>query len=335
MDLRNQSRLEVAYQSASPDLQPDLVVTQVVGKVLGGWDPSSVWALDWDAAPALLRDRSSTPWGDLCPDFHHLKAGCDLTVNGQVYSPEPKGSKEIEVQAWVGPERRSLRVFGPRRWISNSRGELIPSPPERFGILGMAWNHSFGGACKNAKGDHESYLFNPEGRGYQTCPLQAKGELLPQIEDPSQLICEFEDRPRPINLSAIPAHCAMNLYPDPTPMGQALLAKERIKLDPAFHNVAHPCFRYTNVPPGVRFGVEGMHPSGPLCGQVPERRFRVDVRLGERKHVCWLEPSSIVIFPETRQASITYSTHFAFQWVPHERREIKIYAIDNSGVRIR
>lgn len=327
MEIHNHSRLSLAYLAASPDLRPDIVVGQLVGKLLGSWTATGAWQLDWDAQAPVLRERLSTPWGDLCPDFHHRKAGCDLSVIGRVYSPQAKGCRQMRVHARVGDSARSLWVFGPRRWQQGPQGELEPSPPEPFGILDMVWSNSFGGRCKDADGAYQSYLFNPEGMGFQCCPTQAKGALLARIEDPNALVRRPLDRPMPINLAAIPAELPLNLYPDPVPLAQAMLDQKQVKLPPSFHNWAHPKFRFSDIAPGAEFYLEGMDTGGGLLGALPELRFVAGVRLGDRRHRLCLEPSSIVIFPESRKVSISYSAHFAFRWVPEERREIELHAL--------
>lgn len=327
MQIVNQTQMEVELVSASPDLRPDIVVAQVVGKVLGSWDAKQRWSIDWDAPTMILRERTSTPWGDICADLHPRKAGCDLSVVGRIYSPRAQGCKSMEVELNVDDAKRSLRVFGPRRWVRDGAGAVVPGDPEPFGILDMNWAHSFGGRCQNAEGVFESYLFNPQGKGFQTCEQRALGTFLPCIEDPQDLVRYVGDTPMPISLAAIPAELPLNLYPDPAPLGRALMAGQRVTLPPSFHNISHPKFRFETVRPGAEFGLRGMDTEGGLFGALPNLCFHADVRLGERRHTCVLAPSSLVFFPESRRMSMSYSAHFAFRWVPQERRELVLRAV--------
>lgn len=327
MELQNHSKLKVEFLAASPDLRPDIVVVQIVGKVLGSWTTQGQWQLDWDAQPQILKERVSTPWGDLCPDFHHLKAGCDLSVVGRIYSPSPRGCKRMQVQLRVGQEHRKLTVFGSRRWKKAKGGDLVAGEAETFGMLDMTWSHSFGGRCINQAGDAQNHGFNPGGIGFQCCPVQALDAQLPRIEDPDHLITRIEDQPMPINLAAIPADVPLNLYPDPTPLGRALISDARVDLDPSFHNNSHPSFRFSSISPGSSFVLQGMDTLGGLAGSLPDCRYLAKIRLGDRRHQCFLEPSSIVFFPETRQVSIAYSAHFAFRWVAEQQREIEVQGL--------
>lgn len=331
MELINHTKLAAQYLGGSPDLRPDLVVGQIVGKALGLWDRAHRFTLQWDAKVPILRERQCTPFGDVAPDIHPLKAGCDVTAVGQVYSPDPKGAKAVEVQVSVGDARRCLQVFGPRRWRRDKRGGLKIGETEPFGSLDMGWAHSFGGRCPDEQGQTQSYLFNPDGQGLIACPQRADGVALPRIEDPDQRICSWRDQPMPINLAAIPKDLPLSLYPDPTPIGQALLAGKKVKLPPGFHNAAHPRFRFQGLAPGTPFGIKGMDTRGGLFGALPELRFQAAIRLGDRHHTLWLEPSQLVFFPETRQVSLTYSAHFAFRWIPRQVREIKLRAFTPSG----
>lgn len=324
MEILNQTRLSVAYVGASPDLRPDIVVGQIVGKVLGHWDPHQQLHYDWDAELPILRERERTQWGDIAPDLHPMKAGCDVSAVGQIYSKDPRGSRVGSVDLKLGGQSRSLAVFGPRRWVQDRSGALRISEPERFGVLAMDWAHSFGGQCLDAQDRMQSSHFNPKGLGFVSCPERALNLALPLIEDPDQRIRDCQDRPMPINLAAIPADMPLSLFPDPTPIGQVLAKGQRVQLPTDFHNCAHPKFRWTQVKPGTSFALQGMDTQGGLFGALPELRFEAQIRLGDRRHTQWLEPSNIVFFPERRHLTVTYSAHFAFRWIPQEMREIKL-----------
>lgn len=330
MEMINQTKLNVEFVSGSPDLRPDVVVGQLVGKALGFWDPQQRFQMDWDAKAPILRENVSTDWGELPCDLHQLKEGCDLSVVGRVYSPDPKGCKEMDVEIMVGDLHRSLRVFGPRRWVPSRAGDLVPEKPQMFGITDMVWSQSFGGRCEDQTGELQSDVFNPSGKGFQCCPKNAEGTALPSIEDPEQLIRGIDDRPMPINLAAIPADLPLKLYPDPTIWGQALLAGERVKLPASYHNVAHPKFRIPRLRAGAAFSLRGMDTQGGLCGALPSLHIHAEIRLGDRRHECFLRPSNLVFFPETRHLSISYSAHFAFRWVPEEQRSIHLRAMKAS-----
>lgn len=323
MEIQNHTRLSVGYRAGSPDLQPDLVVGQVVGKVLGHWDPAGNFELGWDKQMPLIESRTSTPWGDVVSDYHHLKAGCDVTAVGAVYSEKDRGATEQRVTVRVGQTSRSLVVFGERRWKKEGQ-TLVPSPPQPFGRLDLRWEHSFGGSCRNAQGQLEHHPFNPGGTGVQSCKIQALGARLPRVEDPDALMQGWDARPMPCSLAAIPQAMPLALYPDPAAFVAPLLRRETLKLPREFHNCAHPKFRFSHVAAGDPFALTGMALQGPLRGSLPAQRFVLCCFLGARRHEVELRPSTLQFFPETRCISITYSAHFAFRWVPQEVRKILV-----------
>lgn len=323
MEIINPTRFQVQARFGNPDLNPDLVIGQVVAKVLGHWTLQGEWELLWDESVPFLSEDQPTPWGIMLSDFHPPKVGCDVTAIGRVYSEDPKGSPSREVVLRMGETSRGLQVWGPRVW-ERRHGSLVPSEPEPFGALDLVWEHSFGGACLNAEEQPESYLFNPEGLGYQKCPHKAVGQDLPRIEDPNALVSRWDDTPMPCNLAAIPGALPLNLYPNPAPMVESLLNGPRSQLPLDFFNRAHPNFRFDAIEAGTPFSLSGMHLGAPRGGVVPSQRLIAKFRLGDRRHEKEMALSTLQLLPESRHCILSYSAHVAFRWMPQELRQIEI-----------
>lgn len=321
MELHNHSALSVAHYFSSPELRPEILVGQVVAKVLGRWEPGGCFDWDWDTALPFFSECQETPWGELPADFHHKKAGCDVIALGRAYSDSVQGCRQRTIELQMGFERRRLAVIGHRVW-ERAGESLVPSKPEPFGILDLTWAHSFGGTALSREGKLSTFAFNPQGMGYQECKSQAIGQPLPRIEDPQDRIERWDQRPMPCNMATIPSDLPLNLYPDPTKIVPELVAGGRSVLSPSFHNVAHPRFRFAALSPGIRFSLVGMNPGEALLGCTPSQRFSAKFRFGERRHALEMEPTTLVFFPESRQCILSYSVHVAFRWVPKERREI-------------
>lgn len=324
MQVENHSKLAVDYLSGSPEGQFDRVCCQVVGKVLGEWNRRGCWRLCWELDPPFFQEPQLTPWGSIAPDFHLPKSGCDVVAQGRAYSPHPRGSSHSEIVLRSGKQERKLVVFGPRYWIRGARG-LFASSPERFTIVDLEWEGSFGGRCQDAQGNAHSFAFNPRGRGFQRCEIRAQGQALPHFEDPNCLIARYDDQPRPCNLKMLDPMVPLNLYPDPLPLCEALAQGRQVKLPREFHNIAHPSFRFAQIGAGSCLSLQGMLEDQQLELCLPKTRYMLDLQLGSRRHELELKASTIQFFPETRQCSISYSAHFYFRWIPKELRLIQIW----------
>lgn len=323
MEICNATQFQVQARFGNPDLDPDLVVGQVVAKVLGHWSVQGRWELLWDQPLPFFLEDQPTPWGAMVADFHLPKQGCDVTAIGRVYSEEPRGSRSMDLKLRMGKELRCLRIWGPRVW-ERSGDALVPSQAQPFGMLDLVWAHSFGGSCLDAENQPSSYLFNPDGVGYQQCPRQALGQALAPIEDPRDPVLAWDASPKPCNLAAIPGAMPLNLHPNPAPMVESLLQGPRAELPRDFFNRAHPNFRFDSPRPGTPFSLSGMHVGEARVGTLPGEDLVAKFRLGDRRHEKAMPLTGLQFLPDSRHCIMNYSAHVAFRWVPQEQRQIRI-----------
>lgn len=158
-------------------------------------------------APLLAAD---VYWGDptqtslrAAADVTLLKPSTDIIVAGRAVAPEGK-VKAMDLQLTVGPVMRSLRVFGDRTWTRNGQAWTI-SDAQPFDYLPLLWELAFGGSGAVVEGkepEHEPR--NPVGRGFiASHEDDFEGALLPNIEDPAQLIAAPHDRPAPVGWAPV------------------------------------------------------------------------------------------------------------------------------------
>jgi hypothetical protein len=122
-------------------------------------------------------------------DFTFFKPKADLLLSGHCYAPDGKPVPAAQVKFQVGPHEKNLYVFGDRQW-KRSFGFRTISDPEPFTKKELKYENSFGG---------EEYKLNPIGKGYakQETEDGRKVTLLPNIEDPEDLIGSPRNRPKP------------------------------------------------------------------------------------------------------------------------------------------
>ncbi len=132
--------------------------------------------------------------------------GTDISILGTAYAPENKAVTSIDVSISVGTLQRSLRVFGDRVWQAGVFSPRMTSPAP-FITMPITYERAYGGT--NILGprpdDQEKEPRNPIGTGFASRADTLIGKLLPNIEDPAQLIHGWDTRPRPAGLGPIPS----------------------------------------------------------------------------------------------------------------------------------
>ncbi len=132
------------------------------------------------------------------------KAATDVALLGHAY-PARAQAAEVDVALWVGPIRKSVRIFGDRRWMRGA-ARWRPSRPTPFEKMPLLYERAFGGWDTTAADarQHDFYARNPVGLGFAASRASnPEGLLLPNLEDPSQLIEAPADRPAPAGFGFI------------------------------------------------------------------------------------------------------------------------------------
>jgi hypothetical protein len=185
-------------------------------------------------------DSSSTRIeSDLAP----FKPATDVVMLGHAYARRGRATR-AEVSLRVGPVSQTCVVWGDRHW---SRFRRRPSAPERFERMPLVYERAFGGEDLSPKresnGDWEER--NPIGAG-----LLAKGSqlslldvLLPNIEDPANLIRNSRSRPDPAGFGFIGRHWQprrrlAGTYDSRWERDRSPLLP--LDFDERYHNGAHP-----------------------------------------------------------------------------------------------
>jgi len=148
-------------------------------------------------------------WGDpaktslrAAADVTLIKPCTDVVLAARAVAARPVG--EMDVCLAVGPVRRTVRVFGPRRWARGEGGWCI-TEPEPFERMPLRWEYAFGGVGRIEEGrppEHEAR--NPVGAGFHASYEEDfQDRPLPNIEDPEQLICQPLDRPPPAGFAPV------------------------------------------------------------------------------------------------------------------------------------
>jgi len=201
---------------------------------------------------------------------HHTgKTSTDIIVLGNAYAPNNQAVGQLDVRVTVGELTNALRVYGDRHWRN---GRI--SRPAPFVSMPLRYENAYGGVCPaSQQGAADSR--NPVGKGYMSGrSIEAMdGNLLPNIEDPHNLIVDPADSPGPAGFGPIAPFWAPRLgyagtYDQQWQRRRAPYLP--LDFDPRFNNVAHPKMVYPGfLLGGETVGLTNMHKRGNLHFSLP------------------------------------------------------------------
>lgn len=299
---------------------------------------------DWPVGPS----PGETPLGPRSGDKPFYMGGIDVLLGGRVYQPNRRVEGRLDVEIEIGRMfRRRLALFGDRRWIRSKEGLLVPSVPEVFGSMRLSDTLTFGGAALAPNGEQAQDGPNPRGRGYYLNEKAAEGQLLPNIEDPNQLMNRFDDRPIPPGIGYYPETGSLRpMAALDHPGLSGILGKPSDSanpkvnipanmtigpdhLTPMMFNQAHPnmVIPAEKSPKSgdiVRFS-HARKDGSDLVFALPSRGFHLHVQLENREKIVPLVLDQIGIMAGDARLLLSYRVVIEYRLVRHERRVCSLY----------
>jgi hypothetical protein len=148
------------------------------------------------------RDSELAPRLQPGTEFWPFKPATDVVVQGSAFAPRGRPTDSMEASVSVGGRCKRVRVFGDRavRWRGD--GSLTIDAPEPFGEMPLVYQRAYGGLdwrvpakaetaadAIRLDSDHPGlYPRNPFGRGYLVAPGEVPNMLMPNLEDPDDLL---------------------------------------------------------------------------------------------------------------------------------------------------
>ena len=138
-------------------------------------------------------------------DISLMKTGTDVLLVGHAYAPDGRPVSSMDVSVTVGDLHKTVRVIGDRYWRSLTG--VTMSAPEPFEMIPLIWERAYGGSDRNGEQIHAEAR-NPVGLGFRIDGGQNSldGLLLPNLEDPQDLIAQWSDRPAPACFAPVAPH---------------------------------------------------------------------------------------------------------------------------------
>lgn len=260
-----------------------------------------------------------------------MKPGTDVVVLGSAWAPAGTPSWRTDVSVSVGPLFKTVRVFGDRVWTSTAAGASIAWVAP-FVRLPLVWERAFGGSRPTAAGP-VSDPRNPAGKGLLA---KAGGELLegavlPNVEDPSQLIGGPADAPPPAGFAPIapswePRRSLAGTYDERWQRDRAPYLPRDFDLR-FFHLAASGLVANGYLEGGEPVELLGLTPAGTSRFVLPrlaiDVRYRFDAGTDVRRAVL----DTVIIEPDASRLALVWRTALAC-----DKRTLKLREVDTSAM---
>lgn len=238
-------------------------------------------------------------------DLHLGKQSTDIIFTGHACTPEGKQARQLDVHVVAGKVNKTIRVFGDRVW---DNGKI--SEPVLFESMPLVYEKAFGGVHEVEGKVLSAELRNLVGAGFagKRKEHEMNGCLLPNLENPTQLIQKITDQPEPACFSYIspswqPRVNYAGTYDDAWQTRRAPYLPN--DFDKRFFNMAHPDLIY----PGYMQGgepvvVSGMHPNGDLKFNLPFVKVAANVKIKNNIEAPAFNLETVIVEPNQLRLSM-------------------------------
>jgi hypothetical protein len=308
------SRLQLFYT--------DLLQAMVVVKGSFEVDESGQLRPAAASSPVLLED-TDTPYGTLECEMVPAKAWCDVAVLGHAYSPDPHDAVTSRtVSLRIGALERAVRVTGDRAWIPRAAGGVQPSAPVPFTKLPLQYGRAYGGAARHEGDIRVPYYQNPEGRGYVVLKEDAAGTLLPNIEEPNELVRAWTDQPSPAGLAPLSRGSTLRAQRGI----EADVEKMTCRMDSSAFCFCHPKMSLPAYPGPVPVKLRGASPNGTWSFRLPAFQYWITIELGAQRYQLPLTADTIYLLPDENKVTVVARRTFIYQFLPRRIRSVRVTA---------
>jgi hypothetical protein len=271
----------------------------------------------------------------------HLSKPCtDVVVIGEACAPDRRPVRQLDVSIAVADRRKSLRIFGDRRWEKGVFGmrmsEAVP-----FETMPLVYERAFGG-MHLINPDKNEIVFeprNPVGCGFvgKRKNEEINGMKLPNLEDPTCPITKPPHKPTPVGFGFIspawePRKSFAGTYDDVWQKTRAPYLPDDFRSE--YFNAAHPdliCNGYLRG--GEPVEVINASPRGPLRFKLPICQVEAAVRLAGKtaSPPCNLE--TVLIEPSAAMLCLTWRAELPCdkKVLKVEQVELAVYGLESIG----
>jgi hypothetical protein len=276
----------------------------------------------------FVEDQLETPFGVFHTDSFVRKDGIDICVLGTVRSSSPMKEGRVVLSAHgLGSE---LRIVGNRQWV-RSGTQLVPSPPEPFTELPLAYSRAYGGTTEH---DDETFVWtdNPTGVGYYLSEEKALGQPLPQIElAEGPAVRAWSDQPTVAGWGPYP--CFWGIRAREGVDTSEISADNPVpNFKVRLNNNAHPALIAPELPAGSEIRIQGMRPGDDVFA-VPPLRPVAEISVGHERLETEGRLDGAFVWVDSSRLTVTYRGHFTYPYRSAERRVLRLRDASSSKGR--
>jgi hypothetical protein len=276
----------------------------------------------------FVEDMLETPFGIFHTDSFVGKEGIDVCVLGTVRTESPVRDGQVLLTAQA--LRSELRLVGKRRW-SPGGTRLVPTPPEPFTELPLAYTRAYGGATEH---DDETHVWtdNPAGIGYYLSEEKALGQPLPEIElGQGPPVREWSDQPQVAGWGPYPCFWGIRAR-EGIDVSEVTAENPVPRFKARLNNNAHPALVTSQLPAGSDIRIRGMRPRD-IVFVVPDVRPVAEVTAGQQRSQVEGRLDGAFVWVDADRLTLTYRAHFTYPYRSEERRILRLRdaASSNGG----
>jgi len=266
-------------------------------------------------------------------DWVPAKVGGDVVLIGHAYAPAGRRATRMNVSVRVGDVRQEIAVLAPGQG-GGGGGVARISDPAPFEAVPLVYERAFGGNDESPKNPkhHEREGRNPVGCGLlaRHSARDPESVLLPNLEDPADLISGPKDRPAPVGFGFYGRHWQPRAAFAGT-CDEAWLERRSPlppeDFDPRYHNGAHP--RLTAGQPfegGEPVELVGVHRDGPVRLALPAVRPGLRVWLDDAWEPLEARCDTVVIEPDENRLTMVWRASRDLGGRPERVHQVEVTA---------
>ena len=317
MDLANETRFAARMLRYQPNEDADVQATLIV-KATFERDEGGRWRPSAEQVP-IVDDQLETPFGIFHTDCFVRKEGVDICVLGTIRPSRP--SRTVQLRLTAGSYSNALTVFGDRKWVRSGR-RLLPSPPEPFEEMPLAYARAYGGVTVH---DYETATWpdNPIGQGYYLSSEAAEGQPLPNIE-PAEgpQIRQWNDQPQVAGWGPYPCFWGMRAregieLPEKPEAGAVGRIKARL------NNQAHSSLIVQSLSDDAEIRLRGLQPQE-LVFTLPRFSPEAEVHLGDQTFQATGALDGVFLWTNSDRITLTRRIHFTYPYTKGQPRHTRL-----------
>ena len=246
-------------------------------------------------------------------DIAPIKTSLDVVLVGHAYAPSARPVSIVDTSLQVGVHKKIIRVFGDRFWErDNLRWQASKAQP--FERTALTYENAFGGAVP-ATAENEAVefcTFNPIGKGFVGRNGQGliEGLPLPNLENPADLIENWNDQPAPVGFGFIGRSWQPRL--DYAGTYDLDWREKRMPLLPLdfnekYYSGAHPDLQLANQPlDGEEVVATNLSESGMVRFSLPRYKFTASANIKGKSTTYQAVMDTIIIEPDDQRVQLTW-----------------------------